>query len=61
MSKTLVVFGATGQQGASVVDFVLNDPELSQLYKIRAITRDVNSPKAKELSQKKEKMGRVVL
>jgi uncharacterized protein YbjT (DUF2867 family) len=54
MSKILVVFGATGQQGGSVVNYVLNDPELSQKYKIRAITRDVNSEKAKQLKEKVE-------
>jgi uncharacterized protein YbjT (DUF2867 family) len=54
MSKILAVFGATGQQGSSVVNYVLNDPELSQEYKIRAITRDVNSEKAKQLKEKVE-------
>jgi uncharacterized protein YbjT (DUF2867 family) len=54
MSKILAVFGATGQQGSSVVNYVLNDPELSQQYKIRAITRDVNSDKAKKLKKKVE-------
>ena len=49
MSKILAVFGATGQQGSSVVNYVLHDPELSQKYKIRAITRDVNSSKAQQL------------
>jgi uncharacterized protein YbjT (DUF2867 family) len=54
MSKILVVFGATGQQGGSVINNVLNDPELSQKYKIRAITRDVNSEKAEKLKEKVE-------
>jgi len=54
MSKILAVFGATGQQGSSVVDYVLNDAELSQMFKIRAITRDVNSDKAKQLKEKVE-------
>ena len=54
MSKILAVFGATGQQGGSVVNYVLNDPELSQRYKIRAITRDANSDKAKQLKEKVE-------
>jgi uncharacterized protein YbjT (DUF2867 family) len=54
MSKILAVFGATGQQGGSVVSYVLNDPELSQKYKIRAITRDANSEKAKQLKEKVE-------
>ena len=54
MSKILAVFGATGQQGGSVIKHVLQDPELSQQYKIRAITRDVNSEKAKQLKEKVE-------
>lgn len=52
MPKTLAIFGATGQQGGAVLDFVLEDPELSQQYSIRAITRDVDSDKAKQLSKK---------
>jgi len=54
MSKILAVFGATGQQGSSVINYVLHDPELSQKYKIRAITRDVNSETAKQLKEKVE-------
>lgn len=54
MSKILAVFGATGVQGGSVVNYVLNSPELSQEYKIRAITRDVNTDKAKQLKEKVE-------
>jgi uncharacterized protein YbjT (DUF2867 family) len=54
MSKILAIFGATGQQGSSIVDYVLNDSELSRQYKIRAITRDVTSEKAKQLTDKVE-------
>ncbi|KAK0707648.1 hypothetical protein B0H67DRAFT_588248 [Lasiosphaeris hirsuta] len=54
MTKILVVFGATGQQGSSIVNFVLNDPELSQEYRIRAITRDPDSEKAQQLKEKVE-------
>ncbi|KAL9080822.1 MAG: hypothetical protein Q9157_000518 [Trypethelium eluteriae] len=54
MSKILAVFGATGHQGGGVINYLLNDPELSQKYTIRAITRDVNSEKAKQLKQKVE-------
>jgi uncharacterized protein YbjT (DUF2867 family) len=54
MSKILAVFGATGVQGGSIINYVLKDPELSQRYKIRAITRDVNSEKAKQLKEKVE-------
>ena len=49
MSKTLVAFGATGQQGGSIVDFVLNDPELSKAYTVRGITRDPASASAQKL------------
>ncbi|KAK4541891.1 hypothetical protein LTR36_007255 [Oleoguttula mirabilis] len=52
MANILAVFGATGQQGSSVIDHVLHDPELSQKYKVRAITRDINSEKAKQLKEK---------
>jgi hypothetical protein len=33
----LVVFGSTGQQGGSVVDFVISDPDLSQRYRVRGL------------------------
>ena len=54
MSKTLCVFGATGQQGSSIIKYVLNDKELSHTYKIRAITRDTSSENAKQLADKVE-------
>lgn len=52
MSKLLVIFGATGNSGSSVLNFVLNDAELSKEYKIRAITRDPNSAAGKALTAK---------
>lgn len=52
MSKLLVVFGATGQQGGSVINTVLADPDLSQQYTIRAITRDTSKPAAHALKSK---------
>ena len=48
----MVVFGATGQQGGSVIDWVINHPELSKEFKIRAITRDATKPAALALKQK---------
>ena len=54
MAKILAVFGATGQQGGAVIDYLLQDAELSQEYKIRAVTRDVNSKTAKRLEGKVE-------
>jgi uncharacterized protein YbjT (DUF2867 family) len=47
--KVLAVFGATGQQGSSVINYVQQDKTLSQAYSIRAITRDATSDKAKSL------------
>lgn len=47
--KLLAVFGATGQQGGSVIANVLQDAELVAEYDIRAITRDMQSEKALRL------------
>ena len=52
MSKVLAVFGATGQQGGSIFDYVLHDAELSKQYNLRAITRDVDSEKSQQLKKK---------
>ncbi|KAF1955112.1 NAD(P)-binding protein [Byssothecium circinans] len=53
MSKQLlVVFGATGNQGGSVIRYVLSDPDISSRYSIRAITRDANRPESKALASK---------
>lgn len=52
MSKILAIFGATGNQGGSLVDYVLVDPVLSKEYNIRAITRDASSPAAKVLQDR---------
>ena len=49
--KTLAVFGATGQQGSSIITRVLNDPLLTATYTIRAITRDPTSVKALQLAK----------
>jgi len=48
----LVVIGATGQQGGSVVNFVLQDPELSQKFTIRTLTRNPKNDSAAALAAK---------
>ncbi|KAH0435091.1 NmrA family transcriptional regulator [Colletotrichum camelliae] len=52
MSKLLTVFGATGNQGGSVIKAVLADPVLSKEFQIRGITRDVSKPAAQALAAK---------
>lgn len=52
MSKLLTIFGATGNQGGSVVRAALADAVLSKEYKIRGITRDVSKPAAQTLASK---------
>ncbi|KAJ3542811.1 hypothetical protein NM208_g3900 [Fusarium decemcellulare] len=52
MSKILTVFGATGNQGGSIIRAVLDDPALSAEFKIRGITRDRSKPAAKALLSK---------
>jgi uncharacterized protein YbjT (DUF2867 family) len=47
--KIIAVLGATGGQGGGLVRAIMNDP--SGGFRARALTRDVNSPKAKELAR----------
>jgi len=46
--KIIAVVGATGAQGGGLVRAILNDPQGS--FAARAITRNTESPKAKELA-----------
>ncbi|KAH7406492.1 putative nucleoside-diphosphate-sugar epimerase [Phaeosphaeria sp. MPI-PUGE-AT-0046c] len=52
MSKIITVFGATGNQGGSVVTHLLKDSQITQEFKIRGITRDTSKPAAQELAKK---------
>ncbi|MGB6432379.1 MAG: NmrA/HSCARG family protein [Candidatus Acidiferrales bacterium] len=47
--KVIAVVGATGAQGSGLVRAILADPNGG--FAARALTRDVNSPKAKELAK----------
>ncbi|XP_002162807.2 nmrA-like family domain-containing protein 1 [Hydra vulgaris] len=49
MSKVIAVFGATGKQGGSVIRSLVK----TNLYNLKAITRNSKSEKAKELSNLK--------
>lgn len=51
MSKIITVFGATGNQGGSVVTALLNDPQTAREFKIRGVTRDTSKPAAQELAK----------
>ncbi|KAL8869034.1 MAG: hypothetical protein Q9174_004577 [Haloplaca sp. 1 TL-2023] len=50
--KIVVVFGATGNQGGSVIKSILSDPKTANEFKIRGITRDPSKPNAKALEAK---------
>ena len=52
MAKLFVIFGATGQQGGSLLTYMLNHPEFSKAYRFRAITRDASKPAAEKLREK---------
>lgn len=47
VKKIVVVFGATGAQGGSVVKAMKDDPN----FKVRAVTRNTGSEKAKALAE----------
>ena len=46
MQKTLVVVGVTGNQGGSVAERFLQDPQ----YHVRGLTRDPTSDRAQQLA-----------
>ncbi|KAK2855748.1 hypothetical protein FQN49_004877 [Arthroderma sp. PD_2] len=50
--NVLVVFGATGKQGGSVINSVLGDEKAASQFSIRAITRDPSKLSAQALTEK---------
>jgi uncharacterized protein YbjT (DUF2867 family) len=50
--KVLLVFGATGKQGGSVVKSILADSNASELFRICGVTRDTSKPAAQALEAK---------
>jgi hypothetical protein len=45
----LTIFGATGNQGGSILDVILADANLKEKYALRGVTRDPTSKKAQAL------------
>jgi uncharacterized protein YbjT (DUF2867 family) len=52
MPKLITVFGATGNQGGSVIEAILADSQLSKEFKIRGITRDTTKKSAQDLAKR---------
>lgn len=52
MSKIITVFGATGNQGGSVINSLLADPAVAAEYKVRGVTRDVSKPASQRLADR---------
>jgi uncharacterized protein YbjT (DUF2867 family) len=49
MARLLTIFGATGQQGGALIDYILGVSELSTPFRLRGATRDVSKPAASKL------------
>ncbi|KAF7559803.1 hypothetical protein G7046_g4360 [Stylonectria norvegica] len=52
MAKLLTIFGVTGQQGGALANHILEDEQLSALFKLRGITRDISKPAAVALKSR---------
>lgn len=48
--QTIVVFGATGKQGGSVVKSILADSKAASQFSVKAVTRDPAKDSAKALA-----------
>lgn len=52
MSKVITVFGATGGQGGGVVSALLKAIDRGESYAVRAVTRNPDGAKARDLKSK---------
>ena len=50
--KIVVVFGATGNQGGSVIKTLLEEPSINSQFEVRGVTRDASKPAAVALAGK---------
>ena len=50
--KLLTIFGATGNQGGSVISVILSSTKLSSEFALRAVTRDPSKPNAQALASR---------
>ncbi|WWC63747.1 uncharacterized protein I303_106352 [Kwoniella dejecticola CBS 10117] len=50
--KSILVTGATGRQGGALIDALLSQPDIEEKFKIFALTRDINTPRAQKLLDK---------
>ncbi|KAM5441677.1 hypothetical protein MferCBS31731_003358 [Microsporum ferrugineum] len=50
--KLLVVFGATGKQGGSVINSILSDEKAASQFSVRGITRDPSKASAQVLAKR---------
>jgi uncharacterized protein YbjT (DUF2867 family) len=57
--KIIVVFGALGNQGGSVIDSILNDPDTVEKFEIHGVTRDPAKPSALALAERGVKVVKV--
>ncbi len=49
MSHIFVIFGATGQQGGALIDYILQHETFAKEFRLRGITRDASTAKAVKL------------
>lgn len=50
--KLITVFGATGNQGGSIIDVILSNSTLKEKYAIRGVSRNADSASSQELTEK---------
>jgi hypothetical protein len=52
MSKIFTVFGATGQQGGALINFILQHETFSKEFRLRGVTRHASKAQAVKLKER---------